>query len=97
MFTGQHGVTAGLQAGGAGEVHQQRQGLPGHPVLAVVDIEVADGQRQLGAPGRIVIEELTQMAVLDLPEVLLQGLPGRRGGDICAHSPDPSARRPATV
>ena len=37
---------------GAGQIDQQLQRLAGDPVLAVVDVEVADRQRQLGAAAR---------------------------------------------
>ena len=71
-----------LEAGGAGEVDQQFQRLPGDPVLAVVDVEVADRQRQFGAAVGVLGEELAQMFLADLVVMPGQGLPCGSGGDI---------------
>ena len=57
---------AGLQIGRLRQVDQQRQGLPGDAVLAVVDVEVADGQGQLAAALGILVEELAQVLFADL-------------------------------
>ena len=92
VLAGEHGVTALLQACRAGQIHQQCQGLPGDPVLAVVDIEVTDGQRQFPAAVGVLGEELSQVHVGDIGVVAGQCLPGGTGGDIRnlgAHSPDP--------
>ena len=79
---GEHRVAALLQSGGAGQVEQQLQRLPGDPVLAVVDVEVADRQCQLGAAGGVFGEELAQVFVADLVVMPLQGLPRGSGGDV---------------
>ena len=63
----------------AGQVGEQRQRLAGDPVLGVVDVEVADRQRQLGAAVGVVGEELAQVFVADLVVMPLQGLPGGSG------------------
>ena len=50
-----------FEAGGLREVDQQLQRLAGDPVLAVVDVEVADGQRQLPAAIGVLAEELAEV------------------------------------
>lgn len=75
MLSGEHRVTAGLQPGGPRQIRQQFQGLPGDAVLAVVDIEVADGQREFGTAVRILGEQVCQMNVADRVVVLRQCLP----------------------
>jgi hypothetical protein len=72
---GEHGVAPVLESGGAGQVDEQLQGLPRDPVLAVVDVEVADFQRQLGAALGILGEQLAQVFFADFVVVPLQGLP----------------------
>ena len=81
----------------AGQVDQQLQRLAGDAVLAVVDVEVADGERQLAAALGIFGEQLAEMFVADLVVMALQGLPGGSGCDvgdllrIGGHVFDPSA------
>ena len=83
--------------GGAGQVDQQLQRLAGDPVLAVVDVQVADRQRQLGAALGIFGEQLAEVFLADLVVMALQGLPGGSGCDIGdllrigGHVLDPSA------
>ena len=92
MLAGEHRVAALLQAGRAGQVDQKSQRFPSHPVLAVVDVEVADGQRQFPAPVGVLGEELSQVHVGDVGVVAGQCLPGGAGRDVRnlgAHSPDP--------
>ena len=96
VLTGQHGVAARFEAGRAGEVGQQAQRLAGHPVLAVVDIQVSDGQRQIAAPGRVLGEQLPQGGAGELVEMAAQRRPRRAGGDVHTHSPDPM-RRPTSM
>ena len=52
VHAGEHRVAALLQSGGAGQVDEQLERLAGDPVLAVVDVQIADRQRQLGAARR---------------------------------------------
>ena len=65
-----------------GQVDQQRQRLAGDAVLAVVDVEVADGQRQLPAAVGVLGEELAEVLVADLVVVADQRVPRGRGGDV---------------
>ena len=97
MHAGEHRVAALLEPGRAGQVDQQLQRLAGDPVLAVVDVEIADGQRQLGAALGVLGEQLAQVFLADLVVMSLQGLPGGSGCDIGdllrigGHVVDPSA------
>ena len=79
---GEHRVAALFQSRRAGQVHQQFQRLAGHAVLAVVDVQIADGDGQLGAAGGIVGEQFAQVFFADLVVMPLQGLPRGSGGDI---------------
>ena len=76
MHAGEHRVAALLQSGGAGQIDQQLQRLSGDAVLAVVDVQVSDRDRQFGAAGGVLVEELTQVFFADLIVVALQSLPG---------------------
>ena len=78
MLTGEHRVAALFEVGRPGQVGQQLDGLTGDAVFAVVDVEVADGDRQFAAAVGIVVEELAQMGVPDLSVVLAQRIPLRR-------------------
>ena len=91
MLARVHRIAALFQPGRAGQIHQQCQRLAGYPVLAVVDVEVADGQGQFPAAVGVLGEELPQVLVGDLAVVSGQRRPGGSGRGICAHSPDPSA------
>ena len=97
VHAGEHRVTALLQPGSAGQVDQQLQRLAGDPVLAVVDVEVADRQRQLGAALGVFGKQLAEVFLTDLVVMSLQGLPGGSGCDIGdllrigGHVLDPSA------
>lgn len=95
MLTGEHGVAAFFQAGRPGQVEQQRQRLAGHAVLAVVDVQVADGQRQLAAALRVVGKQLAQRGRLDRGMVRGERLPGWGGrdvgsGSVISHASNPS-------
>ena len=70
VLAGEHRVPAGFQVRRAGQVDQQCQGLAVHPVLAVVDIEVADRKGQFAPAVGIVGEELPQVLVCDLVVVV---------------------------
>ena len=73
------------------------QRFAGDPVLAVVDVEVADCQRQFGAAARVLGEELAEVFLADFIVMPLQGVPCGSGGDIGdllrigGHVFDPSA------
>ena len=82
VHAGEHRVAALLEAGGAGQIDQQLQRLAGDPVLAVVDVEVADRQRQFGTPVGVLVEELAEVFVADLIVMPLQGLPCWSGRDV---------------
>ncbi len=94
MLAGQHGVAVLFEVGGAGEIDKQRQRLPGDAVLAVVDVQVADGQRELAATGGIFVEKkLAEVFPGDLVVVATQRVPFRRSGNVSSHSFDPSVTR----
>ena len=59
------------------QVDQQLECFAGDPVFAVVDIEVADGQRQLPAALGILSEEFAEVRVADLLVVAGERVPGR--------------------
>ncbi|CPU45654.1 Uncharacterised protein [Mycobacteroides abscessus] len=77
MRPGEHGVAAPLQIGRLGQIDQQRQGFAIQPVLAVIDIQITDGDGQLASPGRILGEELSQVSGGDLLVMSFQCLPRR--------------------
>ena len=58
MHAGEHRVAVLLETGRAGQVDQQLQRLAGDPVLAVVDVQITDRQRQLGAAVGVFGKEL---------------------------------------
>ena len=97
MFAGEHGVATLLQPRRSGEVEKQREGFAGDPVLAVVDVEVTDGQRHVAAAVGILGEKFSQMLPGDLVVMAIQRRPGGRDGGICTHSPDPNAADGPTV
>ena len=82
VLAGEHRVAALLEVGGPGEVDEQFQRLAGDPVLAVVDVQVADGQGQFGATLGVLGEELAKVRVADLRVMALQCMPGGSSGDI---------------
>ncbi len=82
MHAGEHGVAAGLEIGRLGQVDEQFQRLPGDPVLAVVDVEITDGQRQLAATCGILVEQLAEVFRTDLIVMSDQCVPRRCSGDV---------------
>ena len=59
-------------------------------MLAVVDVEVADGHGQVPAAVGVLGEQLSKVLVGDVGVVAAQCRPGRTGGDVPnlgAHSP----------
>ena len=66
VHTGEHLVAVAFQVRGSGQIDEQRQRLARHPVLAVVDVQIADIHGQFGAPCRVVGEELAQVFGGDL-------------------------------
>ncbi len=82
MDAGEHRIPALLQSGRAGQVDEQLQRLARDPVLAEVDVEVADRQRQLGAALRIFGEELAEVFLADLVVMPLQGAPCGSGDNV---------------
>ena len=95
VFARVHRIAALFQPGRAGQIHQQCQRLAVDPVLAVVDVEVADGQGQIPAAVVVGGEELPQRGVCDLVMMATQGFPGGTGGGVCTHSTDPMRTAPA--
>ena len=75
VHAGKHRVAVFLEAGRLREIDQQFHRFPRDPVLAVVDVEVADRQRQFGAPTGVLVEELADVFIPDLVVMPLQGLP----------------------
>ena len=97
VHAGEHRVAVLLEAGRRREIDQQFQRFAGDPVLAVVDVEVADRQRQFSAPGRVLVEQFADVFIANLIMMPRQGLPCWSGRDIRdvllvgGHTPDPSA------
>ena len=79
---GEHRVAALFESRCAGQIHQQRQRLAGHAMLAVVDVQIADSDGQLRAASGIVGEQFAQVFLADLVVMPLQGLPRGSGGDV---------------
>ena len=79
----EHGVAAGLDAGGPGDVHEEGHGVVGDAVLGVVQDEAGHlGGEALGSVG-VVREELAQDEVLAGAVVVgLQRLPGGSGRQV---------------
>ena len=61
---------------------QQLQRLAGDPVLAVVDVQVADRQREFAAAVGVLGEEFAEVFIADLIVMPLQGLPCWSGRDV---------------
>ena len=75
VHAGIHRVAALFQVRGSRQIDQQFQRFAGDPVLAVVDVEVADRQRQFGAPGGVLVEQFADVFVADLIVMSRQRLP----------------------
>ncbi len=82
VHAGEHRVPVLLEAGRPREIDQQFHRLPGDSVLAVVDIEVADRQRQFGAALGVLVEKLADVFVANLIMMPRQGLPCWGGRDV---------------
>ena len=74
---GEHRVAVPLELGRVRQIDQQPQRVAGDAVLGVVDVQVADGDVELAAAVRVLVEELAQMGLTDLAVVLLQRTPCR--------------------
>ncbi len=85
MLAGEHRIAARLEPDRARQIGEQPQRLAVDPVLAVVDVEVTDGQRQFPAAFGIRVEELPQMGVTDLLVMTNQRRPSRRLCDLGNH------------
>jgi hypothetical protein len=92
VLAGEHGVPAPLDLSGPGQVGEQVQGAPGHPVLGVVDVEVADLDDQLLAPSGILGEEAAEVGVGQVGAVLGEGGPRRGLVDGGGHDAEPTRR-----
>lgn len=90
MLAGEHRIATSLQVDGPGQIGEQRQGFAVEPVLAVVDVQVADRQGVFAAPVGLGVEELPQVGGTDLLVVLDQRGPGGHLCDLGNHDPDPS-------
>ena len=93
VHAGEHRVALGFQLGCPCQLDKQVERLAGDTVLAVVDVHVADGQRQLGTAGGILGEKLTQARGGDVGMMAGQCLPCGRGSDVRTHVQNPSAAR----
>ena len=82
MHAGEHRVALGLQAGRLRQVDQQFERLAGDAVLAVVDVEITDGQGELAAAVGVLVEELAQVFLADLVVMSDQRVPRRCSGDV---------------
>ena len=65
-LAGEHGITELLDPGGTSQVEQEPERGVVHPMLRVVDMEIADGELQTLAPGRIGGEQVAEMDIGDL-------------------------------
>ena len=75
VHAGEHRVAALFKVGGLRQIDQQLERFAGDPVLAVVDVEVSDRQRQLGAACGVLVEQFAEMFVADLIVMSRQRLP----------------------
>ena len=94
VLAGEHRIAELLDAGAASpsaDEHAQRLGA--HPLLRVVDVEVARGHGEVGAALRIGREQLAQMDVGHRGRMLGQRLPFRGVDDAGAHVPDATPPR----
>ncbi|BBY64949.1 hypothetical protein MHEL_31920 [Mycolicibacterium helvum] len=66
MLAGQHRVAALFEVRGTGEVDQKLECFPGDAVLAVVDVEVTDGECELAATVGLFGEEFAEVFPGDL-------------------------------
>ena len=64
----EHGVPVPLELRLLGQLDQEAQGLVGDPVFRIVEVEPDGLRAEPLAPGRILGEELAEMAALDLGE-----------------------------
>ena len=73
----EHGRDLLLQVGLAREIEQQPHGVLRHPILGIVEQDVAQSQRQALEPLRVTGKEVTHVRIGRLSLVLLQRLPTR--------------------
>jgi len=78
----EHGASRLLDAGLAGQIHQQGAGFGRDEVLRVVEKQAAAGNRQIIEARRVGLECFAHAEVLHGQAVFFQGLPGRQAGDI---------------
>jgi hypothetical protein len=86
VCAGEHRVAALLELGRAGQIDQQTQRFPGHPMLAVVDVQIPDRHRQFAPAARIFGEQFPKMFAGDLVVMAAQRGPLRGGGNVGGHS-----------
>ena len=83
LFSPEHGVDPGSQAGFLGQLQKQLEGFAGEAILGVIQVKAHGlGGHPLAAAG-IVLKELPEMQPPDLLIVGFQGLPGRAFGEWC--------------
>ena len=99
VLTGEHPIASGLKTGRLGQRDEQFYGLGGDAVLAVVDVEVTDGQRHIATAIGVFVEELPQVFGADLVVMAGQCIPGGGSGNVrfSGHSTDPSAAMESKV
>src|SRR5208337_1248917 len=83
LFSPEHGVNPGSQAGFLGQLQKQLEGFAGDAILGVIQVKAHSlGGHALAAAG-IVPKEFPEMQLPNLLIVGFQGLPGRASGEWC--------------
>ena len=83
LFSPEHGVDPGSQAGFLGQLQEQLEGFVGEAILGVIQVKAHGlGGQPLAAAG-IVRKEFPEMQLPNLLIVGFQGLPGRAFGEWC--------------
>ena len=79
---GEHVVADLLETDLAGQAHQEFEGLAQHPVLGVVDVQIADVDGEFAPARGIDREHLTQVHGVHMRLMSRERLPGLRRGDV---------------
>ena len=85
VLSREHGVPKAFDLGRSSQVGEQADRLPGDPVLRVVEVEIPDLDDEVGAPSRVVGEEVSEVDGGEGGSVVDQGRPFRRLVDWRCH------------